>query len=219
MRLVKPSATVIAALALWVGAGVGAFAQAKQAPAKQAPAPKSAEAPKAAPAKQQAVPPAKPAAPPKAVAKAPVKAPAKAQAKAPAKAVAKKPASKVAAKPAETKKVVTAAVGKRDPFQPLVSKAEPGKALDEDLGPGPGGVRVSGLRLDGVVRAPSGMIAVITTPRQRVYFIREGTHLYDGVVEKISLDSITLRERGKDPFGKPLDRQVIKRLYPRAGEQ
>ncbi|MBI3485129.1 MAG: hypothetical protein HY012_08265 [Acidobacteria bacterium] len=63
------------------------------------------------------------------------------------------------------------------------------------------------------------MIAVISNPQQRVYFIREGTALYDGSVEKITLEAVTLRERGKDPFGKQVDRQVVKRLYPRAGEQ
>ncbi len=78
---------------------------------------------------------------------------------------------------------------------------------------------VSTLKLEGLVRAPSGMIAVVSNPQGRVYFVREGTNLYDGTLEKISMDSISLRERGKDPFGKPVDRQVVKRLYPRAGEQ
>ncbi len=193
MRSVKRSATLIAALALWVCAGAGAIAQTNQAPPKQTPAPKSAGA-----------------------AKAEAQTPAKSKAQAPSKAAAK---SGKATPKATTKKVLTVPPSKRDPFQPLISKAEPGRPVDEDLGPGPGGVRVSALRLDGVVRTPTAMIAVISTPRQRVYFIREGTRLYDGVVEKITLESIILRERGQDPFGKPLDRQVIKRLYPKAGEQ
>jgi Tfp pilus assembly protein PilP len=173
MRFVKPSATLIAALALWVASGPAAFAQAKPAPAPPAPS------------------------------------------KAPAKAVAKKPAAKA------TTRVATgpsAPAPRRDPFQPLISKTDTGKGIPENLPPGPGGLMVSTLRVDGIVRAPSGMIAVISNPQQRVYFIREGTALYDGTVEKISLDSVTFRERGKDPFGKLVDRQVVKRLYPRAGE-
>jgi Tfp pilus assembly protein PilP len=138
-------------------------------------------------------------------------------AKAPAKAVAKKPAAKT------TAKVVTAQTSapspRRDPFQPLISKTGTGKGVPENLPPGPGGLVVSTLRLEGIVRAPSGMIAVLANPQQRVYFVREGAALYDGTVEKISLDSVTFRERGQDPFGKAVDRPVVKRLYPRAGEQ
>ncbi len=175
MRFVKPSATLFAAIALWVASGPAAFAQAKPAPAQPAPS------------------------------------------KAPAQAVAKKPAAKA------TTKVVTAQTSapapRRDPFQPLISKTGTGKGVPENLPPGPGGLMVSTLRLEGIVRAPSGMIAVVANPQQRVYFVREGAALYDGTVEKITLDSVTFRERGQDPFGKPVDRPVVKRLYPRAGEQ
>ncbi|MBI1749276.1 MAG: hypothetical protein HY234_07405 [Acidobacteria bacterium] len=187
MRFVKPSATLIAALALWVACGPAAFAQAKSAPA-----PKASQPPKAS-------------------------APAKKQAAAPAKAVAKKPAAKAVTRISTAPKAAPAA--KRDPFLPLIAKGDTGKGVPENLPPGPGGLVVSTLRVDGIVRSPSGMIAVVSNPQQRVYFIREGAKLYDGAVEKIALDSVTFRERGKDPFGKPLDRQVVKRLYPRAGEQ
>jgi Tfp pilus assembly protein PilP len=192
MRFVKPSATLIAALALCVASGPAAFAQAKPAPAQPAPSK----------------------APAKVVAKQPA-------AKAPAQTAAKKPAAKATTK--ATTQVATAQASapasRRDPFQPLISKTDTGKGVPENLPPGPGGLMVSTLRLEGIVRAPSGMIAVISNPQQRVYFVREGAALYDGTLEKISLDSVTFRERGKDPFGKSVDRPVVKRLYPRAGEQ
>ncbi|HEV8384817.1 MAG TPA: hypothetical protein VGQ11_08085 [Candidatus Acidoferrales bacterium] len=140
-------------------------------------------------------------------------APAKTPAQAPAKSPAKNPQK------APGKAQPPASSFRRDPFQPLISKAEPGKTIPENLPPGPGGLVVSTMRLAGIVRAPNGMIAVVSNPQGRVYFIREGQALYDGMVDKISMDSITLRERGKDPFGKPVDRLVVKRLYPRAGEQ
>jgi Tfp pilus assembly protein PilP len=56
------------------------------------------------------------------------------------------------------------------------------------------------------------MVAVISTPQGRVYFVREGQRLYDGIVERITLDGIVLRERGQDAFGKPIERLVSKRL-------
>jgi Tfp pilus assembly protein PilP len=141
-------------------------------------------------------------------------APAKTPAKAPAKTPAKQPQKAPGKAEAPTSSF------RRDPFQPLISKAEPGKTnIPENLPPGPGGLMVSTMKLEGIVRAGSGMIAVVSNPQGRVYFIREGQQLYDGTVEKISMDSMTLREKGKDPFGKVIERQVVKRLYPRAGEQ
>lgn len=139
--------------------------------------------------------------------KAPAKAPVQTPAKAPAKAAAKKEA---ASSPV--------ASTRRDPFQPLISREAAGKSVPDSLPPGPGGLVISTLRIDGIVRSPGGMIAVVTNPQNRVYFIREGANLYDGTVERITLEGVTFRERGKDPFGKAIDRQVVKRLYPRAGE-
>lgn len=109
--------------------------------------------------------------------------------------------------------------GRRDPFEPLVRRAGgPGQGSPRVLPAGIAGVEVATMKVDGVVKSPSGMIAVISTPQGRVYFVREGQRLYDGVVERISLDGMVLRERGQDAFGKPVDRLVTKRLYPSAGD-
>ena len=78
---------------------------------------------------------------------------------------------------------------------------------------------VATVRVDGTVKSPGGMIAVVSNPEQHVYFIREGDQLYDGDVEKIALDGVTFRENSKDAFGKPVEREVTKRIYASAGEQ
>ena len=81
-------------------------------------------------------------------------------------------------------------------------------------------MQVSTLRLDGIVRAPNGMIAVVSNPQSRTYFLREGDHLYDGSVEKITMDGVSFHEEGKDAFGKPVQREVNKRIYSTSsGEQ
>jgi hypothetical protein len=108
-------------------------------------------------------------------------------------------------------------VSKRDPFLPLVNTKKEGGG--EHLPPGKAGLVISTVRIDGTVRMTSGMIAVVTNPDQRVYFIREGDRLYDGEVEKIGLDGVTFRENSKDAFGKSVERSVTKRIYPSAGEQ
>jgi hypothetical protein len=112
------------------------------------------------------------------------------------------------AKPAET--------GRRDPFLPLVNETKTG---GPPLPPGKAGLVVATVRIDGTVRSPEGMLAVVTNPDQRVYFLREGDRLYDGDVEKIGLDGVTFKENSKDAFGKPVERLVTKRIYPSAGEQ
>ena len=132
-----------------------------------------------------------------------------------AKAV-EKPAGPAGTPKAAAESEVKAA--RRDPFESLVSHGT-GKGTP-NLPPGKAGLQVSTLRLDGIVRAPSGMIAVVSNPQSRVYFLHEGDHLYDGSVEKISMDGVSFHEEGKDAFGKPVERQVNKRIYSTSsGEQ
>jgi hypothetical protein len=216
-----------------------------QTPAK--PTPQTASKPAApAPAKPAAQTPAKPATqgPGKAAAQAPVKPGAAASKPGPQTAAAAKPAAtaaKPAGKPGKKKSTKTRvrAVEKpagpagapkaaaeselravrRDPFESLVSRGQGGKT-SINLPQGKAGLQVSTLRLDGIVRAPNGMIAVVSNPQARTYFLREGDHLYDGSVEKISMDGVSFHEEGKDAFGKPVERQVNKRIYSTSsGEQ
>jgi len=176
--------------------------------AKPAP-PVAAKQPAAKPAAQAAAPkaPAKPAAAPKAATAAP-------------KPV-KKPMVRKAAStsPAGTAEPSEAKVSRRDPFESLTSRQEAAARAGANLPPGKAGLQVGTLRLDGIVRAPNGMIAVVTNPQARTYFLREGDQLYDGRVEKIAMDGVSFHEVGKDAFGKPVERQVNKRIYSSAGEQ
>jgi hypothetical protein len=190
---------------------------ASQAPAKPAAAPASGTQGKpAAPvANKPAATAAKPAAPKTAGAK-----PSKPAAKRAPKQAAKKSAPRTAkpagsATPATEKEVK---VAKRDPFESLIGR-EQGGSKNLNLPQGKAGLQVGTLRLDGIVRAPNGMIAVVSNPQSRTYFLREGDQLYDGRVEKIAMDGVSFHEIGKDAFGKPVERQVNKRIYASAGEQ
>ena len=49
-----------------------------------------------------------------------------------------------------------------------------------NLPPGKSGLQVQTLNIEGIVGGPSGMIAVVANPQQRVYFLREGDQLFDG---------------------------------------
>ena len=172
--------------------------------------PAKAPAPKAAAARPAGTPAAKPAAKP--------------VAKPAAKPAAKPPVEKkhTAAKSTEVASGSSAAeqgkVARRDPFESLVGRQK--AATDaKNLPPGKGGLQVSTLKIDGIVHGPNGMIAVVSNPQQRTYFLREGDQLYDGRVDKIAMDGVTFHEVGKNAFGKPEERQVNKRIYTNAGEE
>ena len=137
-------------------------------------------------------------------------------AKNPAAKKSPKPAAAASAKPAEAEREPK--IARRDPFESLVGR-EQGGGPKGVLPPGKAGLQVGTLRLDGIVRAPNGMIAVVSNPQSRTYFLREGDQLYDGRVEKIAMDGVSFHEIGKDAFGKPVERQVNKRIYASAGEQ
>ena len=146
----------------------------------------------------------------------PAKTSAKPAAKSASKAPAKKPAPSASAPaPAESEQKVA----RRDPFESLTARQDAAAKQAAILPPGKAGLQVATLRLDGIVRSPNGMIAVVTNPQSRTYFLREGDQLYDGRVEKIAMDGVSFHEMGKDAFGKPVERQVNKRIYSSAGEQ
>ena len=149
---------------------------------------------------------------------------AKPDAKVAAKATTKpatKDTAKAAPKAAGSAPAASATVSvanKRDPFQPLISDKKD-SGLPDHLPPGKAGLVVATVRVDGTIKSPEGMLAMVSNPEQHVYFIHEGDQLYDGDVEKIAIDGVTFRENSKDAFGKPVERLITKRLYPSAGEQ
>ena len=210
-------------------------AKSGQQPAKPAATPPAPAKPADKPAAKTTTPAPAPAAaakPAPQAAKPTAAAPAKPAAKAPAQQAAKAPA-KPAAKKAKKKTVKASAPGtgpkppveselrvaRRDPFESLIGRDKTGGGAEKNLPPGKAGLQVSTLRLDGVVKAPNGMIAVVSNPQSRTYFLREGDQLYDGQVEKIAMDGVSFHEMGKDAFGKPVERQVNKRIYSSPGEQ
>ena len=117
-------------------------------------------------------------------------------------------------------------VGRRDPFK-LPSPpgtAGPGGALDLAAGPLPPGTRglvIGQLKLGGIVRQDTTrmMLAVVINSANRAYFLRESDVLYNGVVSKITPDSVQFRENYLDPNGRVQTREVVKRLGQAPGER
>jgi len=203
----------------------GSAAKPAQQGAKPAAPAASKPAPQAAKPAAQAAKPAPAATKPAAQAAKPASKPANKTAAKPAAKAKGKPTGKRAAKKAVEKPSIPGTApaaaeseikqARRDPFESLVGRQNKAPA---NLPPGKLGLQVSTLRLDGIVRSPNGMIAVVSNPQARTYFLREGDRLYDGSVEKISMDGVSFHEEGKDAFGKPVEHQVNKRIYSSPGE-
>jgi hypothetical protein len=203
MKGAKAATKMIAALALalWLVPAAGVQASTAQVPAKNS-APASAKSAAAGPAQKPAA----------------QAAPAKSPAQKSGSKAAKPPVEKPAAAAADALKPEELA-RKRDPFLPLVNLKATGPEIALNLPPGKAGLQISTIKIDGTVNGPNGMIAVASNPQKRVYFIREGDHLYDGRVERISMSEVVFQQVAKDAFGKPVERQVSKRIYPTsAGE-
>jgi hypothetical protein len=79
---------------------------------------------------------------------------------------------------------------------------------------------ISQLKLEGIVRldTTNTMIAVVDTAANRAYFLRENDAVYNGVVSKITPDSVYFRENALDASGNVVTREVVKRLSPGPGE-
>ncbi|HVN10052.1 MAG TPA: hypothetical protein VMV61_13830 [Patescibacteria group bacterium] len=209
-HILKHTAPLLIGTALAVAVHAQPAPEAPQAPAAKAPA-------KTAPSKAAPAPAAKAPAKSQAPAKAPAKTASKPQAPKPAVAhhePKKRPAEVEKKKEEEAPRAAAAPHG-RDPFLALISGGR-GPIV---LPPGKAGLQVSTLRVDGIVRSQNGMIVVVLNPQGRTYFLHQGDRLFDGRVEQISMDAVTFQETGKDPFGNNVERTVVKRVYPSAGEQ
>jgi len=140
--------------------------------------------------------------------------------------MATKPAAPAPAKPGADAKAVTnpsadaskapkpeakkwAMTGKRDPFfspvvqQPSGSGCSTGKKCLE----------IRQINLRGVVKSENGFIAVVTNSLNKAYFLRENDPVFNGYVVKITGDAVVFQETVQDKLGKPLTREVVKRIF------
>jgi hypothetical protein len=115
--------------------------------------------------------------------------------------------------------------GRRDPFKlpPAPGTGAGGTAEEEEVilpCTGKRCLRISQLRLEGIVRLDTTnvMIAVVDTNANRAYFLRENDAVYNGVVSKITPDTVYFRENVKDPSGQVTVREVVKKLSQGPGE-
>lgn len=178
-----PATTKIAPAAM-----KAAPAPAKVAPVAMKAAPAPAKVTPPAPAPKLAAKPATPAVPPATTAPAA------------AAATAPKPT-----KPEEKKYSMT---GKRDPFISPVVNRQGGSGCST----GKKCLDIDQIAVRGVVKADTGMIAVVTNGLNKAYFLRENDPVFNGYVVKITVDSVVFKQNFQDRLGKPFTKDVVKRL-------
>lgn len=115
-----------------------------------------------------------------------------------------------AAAPAKEEKPKTINLtGRRDPFvSPVVSQSMVGSGCST----GKRCLAVDQITLKGVVKADTGMIAVVVNAMEKAYFLRENDPIFNGYVVRITGDSVVFKESIRDRLGKPLTREVTKKI-------
>jgi hypothetical protein len=110
-------------------------------------------------------------------------------------------------KPDAEKKINLA--GHRDPFvSPVRNHAVTGSGCST----GKRCLAIEQVNLRGVVRSESGMIAIVTNSLDKAYFLHESDPVFNGYVVKITGDSVVFQQSFEDKMGKPLTREVVKRI-------
>jgi Tfp pilus assembly protein PilP len=115
-------------------------------------------------------------------------------------------------KPAEAKTDAPKAINltsRRDPFvSPVVNRS----MLGSGCSTGKRCLTIDQINLKGVVKADSGMIAVVVNSLNKAYFLRENDPVFNGFVVRITGDSIIFKETVQDRLGKPFTREVTKKI-------
>ena len=98
---------------------------------------------------------------------------------------------------------------RRDPFvSPVVNRSMMGSGCSV----GKRCLSIDQINLKGVVKADSGMIAVVVNSLNKAYFLRENDPVFNGYVVKITGDSIIFKETIQDRLGKAMTREVTKKI-------
>jgi len=199
MMTLRATRAILVVMTLLLGAALAQTAPPGKTPAQSTGA--AAKSP-AAPAKTAARSPFK--APPSTAAKAPVAKATKPVAKA---ATAKKPAAKESA--AAAKPVAARSANKRDPFlSPVVT----GRGGAPACSTGKRCLAIEQVVLKGTIKTREGMLALVENAAQRAYVLRENDAVFNGVVVKITGDSVIFRESVLDSLGHESQREVVKRV-------
>jgi Tfp pilus assembly protein PilP len=111
--------------------------------------------------------------------------------------------------------------GRRDPFVSLVSRgAESGTAPDGTpvkRAEGVPGMLTGELKVRGIVQTRGVWVAMVSGPDNKVYTVRAGDKLADGVIRTITATFLVISQEVNDPLSLEKQREV--RKFLRGGEE
>ncbi len=112
------------------------------------------------------------------------------------------------------------AEGRRDPFVSLVNRGKTGQdasAATAKRADGVPGMLTSELTVRGIVQTRGIWVAMISGPDNKVYTVRAGDKLADGVVRMVNATTVVILQEVNDPLSLQKQREV--RKFLRGGEE
>jgi Tfp pilus assembly protein PilP len=127
-----------------------------------------------------------------------------------AKKMAEQPAS--AAQTASAEEAKKAFRGKRDPFVSPIVEASRNKTTVQGCATGKRCLVIDQIVLKGIIQMKGGNIALVENTSKRPYVLHEKDSVFNGLVEKITGDSIVFRESVTDLLGHTSSKEVVKKV-------
>jgi Tfp pilus assembly protein PilP len=153
--------------------------------------------------------------------KADKKADTKAAAEAPAATTTAQPPAKKADLPAPPPNFEYSPQGRRDPFISLVNRGKetsPVTGLATAKRPeGVPGMLTAELTVRGIMQTRGTWVAMVAGPDNKVYTVRAGDKLFDGVVRQVNATSVVILQEVNDPLSLEKQREV--RKFLRGGDE
>lgn len=105
--------------------------------------------------------------------------------------------------------------GRRDPFVSAIRTANSSGPAAPPCATGKRCLSIPELTLHATVKDATGkMMAMVVTPSNRMYILRESDQVFNGSVVKITADSVIFREYSTDKLGHESAHEVVKKLAP-----
>jgi Tfp pilus assembly protein PilP len=111
--------------------------------------------------------------------------------------------------------------GRRDPFISLVNKGNDGKtdagAATAKRAEGVPGLITAELSVRGILQTRGTWVAMVSGPDGKVYTVRAGDKLADGIVRSVNATTVVILQEVNDPLSLEKQREV--RKFLRGGEE
>jgi Tfp pilus assembly protein PilP len=129
------------------------------------------------------------------------------------------PATKKPDLPAPPPNFEYTAGGRRDPFVSLANRGNDGKngGAAVKRGEGLAGMLTSEMTVRGILFTRGAHVAMVSGPDGKVYTVRAGDKVADGVVRSVTADAVVILQEVNDPLSLEKQREV--RKFLRSGEE